>query len=153
MAATLAGESGYVCYRSFAAAPSYLERNPDTAQRFVNGYGRARRWVAESAAAAVAECIVGVFPDYSHDVLAESVRRCQTAGVWAAGPRVGRQGYDREVGRRDYGSMPAAGPQIGRQGYDRMRAALIAGGLGWGCHPCESIVRPQFAERAGSVSF
>ena len=125
-AATLADESGYVCYRSFAAAtPSYLERNPDTAQRFVNGYGRAQRWVAESAAAAVAECIAGVFPEYSRDVLAESVRRCQTAGVWAAGPR------------------------IGRQGYDRMRDALIAGGLGRGCHPCESIVRPQFAERAG----
>ena len=82
LAATLPGEGGYVCYRSFAATPSYLERNPDTAQRFVNGYGRARRWVEESAAAAVAECIADVFPDYSHDVLAESVRRYQAAGVW-----------------------------------------------------------------------
>ena len=126
LAATLADESGYVCYSSFAATPSYLERNPGTAQRFVNGYGRAQRWVAESAAAAVAECIAGVFPDYSHDVLAESVRRYQGAGVWAAGPR------------------------IGRQGYDRMRDALIAGGLARGYHPYESIVRPQFAERAAA---
>ena len=116
--------SGYVCYRSFAATASYLERNPDTAQRFVNGYGQARWWVAESsAAAAVAECIAGVFPDYSHDVLAKSVRRYQAAGVWAAGPR------------------------IDRQGYDRTRDALIASGLAQGCHPCESIVRPQFAEQ------
>ena len=121
--------SGYVCYRSFAATASYPERNPDTAQRFVNGYGRARRWVAESAAAAVAECISSIFPDYSPDVLAESTRRYQAAGVWAAGPR------------------------IDRQGYARMRAALIAGGLALGYHPCESIVRPQFAERVGSVSF
>ena len=123
LAATLADESGYVCYRSFAATASYLERNPDTAQRFVNGYGRARRWVAESAAAAVAECIAGVFPEYSSDVLTESVRRYQAAGVWAANPR------------------------IGRQGYARMRAALIAGGLVRGYHHYESIVRPQFAER------
>ena len=65
-------------------------------------------------------------PDYSHDVLAESVRRYQAAGVWAAGP------------------------QIGRQGYDRMRDALIAGGLARGYHPYESIVRPQFAERAAA---
>ena len=129
LAATLPGEGGYVCYRSFAATPSYLERNPDTEQRFVNGYGQARWWVAESAAAAVAECIAGVFPEYPHDVLEESVRRYQTAGVWAAGPR------------------------IGRQGYDRMRDSLIAGGLARGYHPYESIVRPQFAERAGSVSF
>ena len=42
LAATLAGEGGYVCYRSFATTASYLERNPDTAQRFVNGYGQAR---------------------------------------------------------------------------------------------------------------
>ena len=41
LAATLAEESGYVCYSSFAATASYPERNPDTAQRFVNGYGRA----------------------------------------------------------------------------------------------------------------
>ena len=128
LAATLADESGYVCYRSFAPTASYPERNPDTAQRFVSGYGRARRWAAESAAAAVAECIAGVFPDYSHDVLAESVRSCQAAGVWAAGPRVGRQGCD------------------------RMRDALIAGGLARGCHPCESIVRPQFAERPGILN-
>ena len=63
LAATLAEESCYVCYRRFAATPSYPERNPDTAQRFVNGYGRARRWVAESAATAVAECIAA--PAYS----------------------------------------------------------------------------------------
>ena len=42
LAATLPGEGGYVCYRSFATTASYLERNPDTAQRFVNGYGQAR---------------------------------------------------------------------------------------------------------------
>ena len=128
LAATLAEESSYVCYRSFAATASYPERNPDTAQRFVNGYGRAQRWVAESVAVAVAECIAGVFPDYSHDVLAKSVRRYQAAGYQAAG-------------------VWAAGPRIDRQGYDRMRDALIAGGLVRGYHPYESIVRPQFAER------
>ena len=95
LVATLLGESGYVCYRSFAATPSYLERNPDTAQRFVSGHGKAQRWVAESATAAVADCIAGVFPDYSRDVLTESVRRYQAAGVWAAGPRISRQGYAR----------------------------------------------------------
>ena len=62
-------------------------------------------------------------------MLAESVRRYQVAGVWAAGPR------------------------IGRQGYDRMRDALTAGGLVLGCHLCESIVRPQFAERAVAFRF
>ena len=123
LAAMRPGESGYVCYRSFAATPSYPERNPDAAQRFVNSYGQAQRWVAESVAAAVAECIAGVFPDYPHDVMAESVRRYQAAGVWTAGP------------------------QIGRQGYDRTRDALIAGGLAQGYHPCESIVRPPLAER------
>ena len=126
LAATLGDESGYVCYSSFAATQSYIEENPDTVQRFVNGYGKAQRWVAESDAAAVAARIAGVFPEYARDVLLESVQRYQAAGVWAANP------------------------QIGRQGYDRMRDALIAGGLVQGYHPYDRIVRPEFAERAAA---
>ena len=124
LAATLADESGYVCYSSFAAMASYLEENGDTVQRFVNGYARAQRWVAESPPAAVADSIAGVFPDYGRSVLTESVARYQAAGVWATDPR------------------------LGRQGYARMRDALIAGGLVQGYHPYERIVRPEFAERA-----
>ena len=124
LAATLGDESGYVCYSSFAAMASFIEQNPDTVQQFVNGYGKAQQWVADSDAAAVAERIAGVFPEYARDVLAESVQRYQAAGVWAANP------------------------QIGRPGYDRMRDALIAGGLVQGYHSYERIVRPEFAERA-----
>ena len=40
---TLGNESGYVCYSSFAVTPAYLAENPDTVQRFVNGYARAQQ--------------------------------------------------------------------------------------------------------------
>ena len=124
LAATLANESGHICYSSFAAMESYLADNPDTVQRFVTGYGKAQRWVAESDADAVADCIAGVFPESERSVLADGVRRYQAAGVWAADPLI----------------RPA--------GYDRMRDALIAGGLVQGYHPYASLVRPEFAERA-----
>lgn len=124
VAVTLGNESGYVCYSSFAVTPAYLTENPDTVQRFVNGYARAQRWVAESEAEAVAERIAPVFPEYYRALLADGVRRYKAAGVWATDPG------------------------IGREGFERMRDALIAGGLVEGAHPYESIVRPEFAERA-----
>lgn len=126
LAATLADESGYVCYSSFAATQSYIEQNPNTVQRFVNGYAKAQRWVAESEPAAVAARIADLFPEYPRAVLLESVQRYQAAGVWAASP------------------------QIGRQGCDRMRDALIAAGLVQSHHPYDRIVRPEFAARAAA---
>ena len=124
IAVTLGNESGYVCYSSFAVAPAYLAENGETVQAFVNGYARAQRWVAASEPEAVAERISPVFPEYDGALLADGVRRYQAAGVWATDPR------------------------IGREGFERMRDALIAGGLAQGAHPYESIVRPEFAERA-----
>ena len=124
IAVTLGNESGYVCYSSFAVTPAYLAENPDTVQRFVNGYARAQRWVAESEPEAIAERIAPVFPEYDRVLLADGVGRYKATGVWATDP------------------------MIGRNGFDRMRDALIAGGLVQGAHPYESIVRPEFAERA-----
>lgn len=124
VAATLGRESGYVCYSSFAATPAFVAENPDTVQRFVNGYARAQQWVAQNEPAAVAECIAPVFPEYDRALLADGVQRYKATGVWATDP------------------------MIGREGFDRMRDALITGGLVQGAHPYESIVRPEFAERA-----
>ena len=124
IAATLGSESGFVCYSSFAVTPEWLDRNPETAQRFVTGYAHAQRWVAESPAEAVADRIAPVFPEYDRDVLAEGVQRYKDVGVWATDPT------------------------ISHHGFDRMRDALISGGLVRDPHPYEAIVRPEFAERA-----
>ena len=111
IAVTLGSESGYVCYSSFAVTPAYLAENPETVQRFVNGYARAQRWVAESEPEAVAERIAPMFPEYDRALLADGVGRYKAAGVWATDP------------------------MIGRNGFDRMRDALIAGGLVQGGAP------------------
>ena len=124
LAATLADESGAICYSSFAAMESYLADHPDTVQRFVTGYAKAQRWVADSDAAAVADCIAAVFPDYARELLTEGIQRYQAAGIWATDPLI----------------RPA--------GYNRMRDALIAGGLVQGYHPYARLVRREFAERA-----
>ena len=72
----------------------------------------------------MADRIAPVFPEYDRAVLAEGVQRYKDAGVWATDPN------------------------ITRHGFDRMRDALISGGLVREPHPYESIVRPEFAERA-----
>ncbi len=123
VAVTLGNESGYVCYSSFAATPAYVAENPETVQRFVNGYARAQRWVAQNEPEAVAECIAPVFPEYDRALVSDGVRRYKAAGVWATDP------------------------MIGEDGFSRMRDALIAGRLVRNPHPYERIVRPEFGER------
>ena len=124
LAVTLANESGYVCYSSFAATPQYVAENPDTVQRFVNGFAAAQRWVADNEPAAVADCVAPIFPDYDRALLTDGIRRYQAAGVWATDPL------------------------IGEDGFSRMRDALIAGGLVRHPHPYNAIVQPDFARRA-----
>ncbi len=126
LVATLGAESGYICYSSIAATPEYIASNPETIQRFVNGYYRAQQWVHESAPDAIAEQIAPIFPDYTPQILTASIARYKDAGVWAVNP------------------------MIGQDGYDRMRDILIAGGLVQNSHPYHRIVRPEFAQRAMS---
>ena len=127
LAVTLGNESGYVCYSSFAAMPAYVEENHDTVQRFVNGYARAQRWVAQNEPAAVAECI------------APGVSRIRpgAAGGWS--PAIPGS---RRMGHRPDDWARGVRPDAGRPHRRR------AGARGAPLRKKKSIVRPEFAERA-----
>ena len=127
MAASLGPELGYICYRSFAATPSFIDENPDTIQKFVTGFHKALRWVAEIDESAIAERVLPFFPDVSQETLARAIAQYKKQETW---------------------------PQdalIGEDGYDAMRDILIDGGLVTGRHSYERLVRPEFARNAMSA--
>ena len=63
-------ESGEIPYTAYFANMSWLEKNADTAQRFVNAIAKAQKWVQEHTDRQVAEAICDQFPDTD---LAETV--------------------------------------------------------------------------------
>ena len=124
LAASLGPELGYICYSSFAATPSFIDENPDTIQKFVTGFHKALRWVAESEESVIAERVLPFFPDVSQETLARAIAQYKNQETW---------------------------PQdalIGEDGYDSMRDILIDGGLVTGRHPYARLVRPEFARNA-----
>ena len=124
LAASLGPELGYICYSSFAASPSFIDENPDTIQKFVTGFHKALRWVAESEESVIAERVLPFFPDVSQETLARAIAQYKNQETW---------------------------PQdalIGEDGYDSMRDILIDGGLVTGRHPYARLVRPEFARNA-----
>ncbi|MCH7801528.1 MAG: ABC transporter substrate-binding protein [Chloroflexi bacterium] len=127
MAASLGPELGYICYSSFAATPSFIDENPDTIQKFVTGFHKALRWVAEIDESAIAERVLPFFPDVSQETLARAIAQYKKQETWP---------HD---------------ALIGEDGYDAMRDILIDGGLVTGRHSYERLVRPEFARNAMSA--
>ncbi len=124
MAAELAHELGYLCYSSFAATPSFVDRMPDAVFRFVSGFYAAQQWVAAADARTVVERVKPFFASVSDTVLERGVAQYKALGVWSVSP------------------------VIGREGYDAMSRALRDGGLARGEYAYERLVRPEFAAQA-----
>ena len=122
--AELGSEHGYLCYSSFAAAPSFIDGNPGVVERFVRGFHGAQQWLAAADAGTVAKRVAPFFGGVPESVLQAGIAQYMRLGIWATDPA------------------------IGVDGYDAMRQVLIDGGLVRGAYPYERLVRPEFAASA-----
>jgi NitT/TauT family transport system substrate-binding protein len=117
-------ELGYLCYSSFAAAPSYLDSRPDIVQRFVDGFGNALRWLSRTDVETVARRVAPFFPDLPEGLLRAAIDQYRDQATWPKDPT------------------------IGEDGFTNMRDMLIDGGLVTGSHAYDRVVRPEFAIHA-----
>lgn len=88
-------ESGEIPYTAYFANLSWLEKNADTAQRFVNAIAKAQKWVAEHTDREVAEAIVDQFPDTSLEELEAVTARHRQIDAWNATPIMEQQALER----------------------------------------------------------
>lgn len=123
-ATALGPELGYICYSSFAAMPEFIDANPDTIQRFVNGFGKALAWLAAADDTEVVERVSPLFPDLSTGTLETAIHQYRMQETWPTDPK------------------------IGADGYTSMRDLMIDAGLVRERHPYDSVVRPEFARNA-----
>jgi NitT/TauT family transport system substrate-binding protein len=92
--ASIGKEVGRADYTLFFAKKSWIEKNPELAQKWTNAIARAQAWMTSASAQDVAEAIAPFFPGLSIEDNVAVVSRYRTVGVpiWATSTVVDRAG-------------------------------------------------------------
>ena len=122
LAVALGPANAHVAYSSFAATNRFLDSNPETAVRFVDGFARALRWLAASEPQTVGQAVSSFFPGVSGEIIVRSVARYKDQDTWPLDPML-------------------AQPE-----YDALQEILVSAGLVRERQPYDKVVRPQFAQ-------
>lgn len=88
-------ESGEIPYTAFFATQSYMEKNPDVVQSFVNAIAKGQKWVQEHTAQEIAEAIADQFPDTKIDVLTLVAQRYKDIDAWNGTPVMKQESLER----------------------------------------------------------
>ncbi|MCD1257338.1 ABC transporter substrate-binding protein [Paenibacillus athensensis] len=81
-------ESGHLPYTVFMSKKSYINRNPDTVQKFTNAIHRAQRWVGEHRVEDIAAAVQPYFADTDAGIIQSVVKRYKEQSSYAADPIV-----------------------------------------------------------------
>lgn len=84
--ASLGKSSGEVPYTAYFAKRSYIEKNPQTIQKFTNAIYKGQLWVANHTPEEIAKAIKPQFPDSGDDILINVVKRYKDQNTWKKDP-------------------------------------------------------------------
>ncbi|SCY69548.1 ABC transporter substrate-binding protein [Alkaliphilus peptidifermentans] len=93
--ASVGEESGYIPYTAYSVKQSYVDKNPETIQKFTNAIYRGMLWVESHSAEEVAKSLQPHFPDTDLDILITVVERYRSIGAWAPNPVLTEEGLER----------------------------------------------------------
>lgn len=93
--ASIGAESGEIPYTAYFAPKSYIEKNKETVQKFVNAIYKAQLWVAEHTPEEIAEAVKESFPDTDFDILVSSISRYKEIGAYAPAPVMKEEAYEK----------------------------------------------------------
>jgi NitT/TauT family transport system substrate-binding protein len=92
--ASIGAESGEIPYTAYFASKSYIEKNKDIIQKFVNALYKAQLWVAEHSAKEIAEAVSESFPDTELDILESAIARYKEIGAYAPNPVMKEEAFE-----------------------------------------------------------
>jgi NitT/TauT family transport system substrate-binding protein len=118
-----AATRGPCSYTTFYAPRSTLRSHADELFRMTRAMARTQKWLHSHAPAEIASAVAGFFPDVSRAILAASIERYLSLGIWARNPR------------------------LPRDGFERLRDAMLSGGLIKKRISYETCVDTAFADR------
>ncbi|WP_077611242.1 ABC transporter substrate-binding protein [Clostridium sp. Marseille-P2415] len=80
--ASLGVDSGYVPYTAYSAKKSYLEKNPETIQKFTNAIQRGLEYVNSHSSEEIAKVIRPQFKETDADTIATIIERYKDQDTW-----------------------------------------------------------------------
>jgi NitT/TauT family transport system substrate-binding protein len=113
--ASIGAESGDLPYTVYHAAKSYVDKNPEVIQKFVNAIYKGQQWVKEHSAREIAETIITYFPELTINDLTAVTQRHKDINAWQENPFFGEDGYNRMLD-----IIQAAGELTSRPPYDKL---------------------------------
>lgn len=79
-------ESGEIPYTAYFTSKEFMEKNPETIQKFTNAIYRAQLWIKDHTAAEITDKIIGYFPDTNRDIMIDVTQRHIDIDAWTADP-------------------------------------------------------------------
>ena len=92
--ASVGSDSGEIPYTAFAAAKSYIEKNPEIIQAVTNAIYKGQVWVAEHTPAEIAMVIQPSFPDSDLETLTLVAKRYQEIDAWRPDPLFKQESFE-----------------------------------------------------------
>lgn len=80
--ASIGEEGGYIPYTSYSATKEYIEKNPETIQKFTNAVYKGMLWVQEHSSEEIADAVMPQFPDTEKDLLIKLIERYRDQDSW-----------------------------------------------------------------------
>lgn len=93
--ASVGEAAGEIPYTAYFASKSFIEKNPDVIQSFVDSIYEGQMWVDTHTAREIAEVIADSFPDSDIDVLEKVVQRYKDIDAWSHTPIMSVESFER----------------------------------------------------------
>ncbi|MBQ9267428.1 MAG: ABC transporter substrate-binding protein [Clostridia bacterium] len=93
--ASVGEAAGEIPYTAYFAKKSYLEKNADLIQHFVNAIYKGQVWVDTHTPAEIAEALLPSFPDTDIAVLEKVAQRYKEIGAWKTEPSMTEESFNK----------------------------------------------------------
>lgn len=92
--ASLGEESGYVPYTAYCAKKSFIEKNPETIQKFTNAIQKGLDYVNTHSSEEIARTIKPQFKETEESVIATIVERYKAQDTWKENTIFEKESFD-----------------------------------------------------------
>lgn len=93
--ASIGADSGEIPYTAYFAKKSFIEKNPELIQKFVNALYKGQQWVMSHSAAEIAEVLSPSFPEVDLKVLETVVNRYKEIDAWKTEPSMTEESFNK----------------------------------------------------------
>lgn len=93
--ASVGEAAGEIPYTAYFAKKSYIEKNEELIQNFINAIYKGQQWTETHTAREIAELVKDFFPDSDIDMLESSIQRYKDIDAWNKTPELTEEAFNK----------------------------------------------------------